>query len=74
MNDKSKLLKHLFCIHLVLFSGPVFAYLDPGTGSMIVQGLLAAVAATFVGVNHYWEKLKSFFRKEKEEKSDTRPD
>jgi len=42
-------------------SGSASAYLDPGTGWMIVQGLIAAVAAVGVGVRTYWSKLKGWF-------------
>ncbi len=38
-----------------------FAYLDPGTGSMLIQGLIGAVAAAFVVGRLYWHKIKSFF-------------
>jgi hypothetical protein len=35
----------------------VFAYLDPGTGSMIVQLLVGGVAAVGVGLKLYWGRL-----------------
>lgn len=37
------------------------AYLDPGTGSIILQGLIAAVAAVVTYAGLYWQKVKSFF-------------
>lgn len=37
------------------------AYLDPGTGSMLLQGLIAGLAATSVVVGRYWYKVKSYF-------------
>ncbi len=37
------------------------AYIDPGTGSMIIQGLLAAVAAGAVAIGIFWHRLKGFF-------------
>ncbi len=37
-----------------------FAYLDPGTGSMLIQGLIGAVAAAFVVGRLYWYKIKIF--------------
>jgi len=52
----------LFFLGLVLFfPATAFAYLDPGTGSMIVQGILAAVAAVGVSAGIFWKKLKGFF-------------
>jgi hypothetical protein len=44
---------------------PMFAYLDPGTGSMIIQLLLGGVAGAMVVGKLYWQRFKSFFsRKE----------
>jgi hypothetical protein len=37
------------------------AYLDPGTGSMLLQGLIAGLAATSVVIGRYWYKVKSYF-------------
>lgn len=42
---------------------PAFAYLDPGTGSMLLQGILAAFAATAGVVWTFWAKLKQFFQR-----------
>lgn len=48
----------------VLFSigmtAPAYAYLDPGTGSILLQGLVAAVAGGIVAAKLYWGKLKEF--------------
>jgi len=39
-------LKFLFLIAvLISYTSPAYAYLDPGTGSMIIQGLIAGLAA-----------------------------
>ena len=35
----------------------VLAYLDPGSGSMILQALLAGVAGVAVVVKLYWRRL-----------------
>ena len=40
---------------------PAFAYLDPGTGSMIVQGIIAAITSLIVAGKLYWNKIVSFF-------------
>ena len=37
------------------------AYIDPGTGSMLVQGMLAVIAAVSVTVGVFWKRLRSFF-------------
>jgi hypothetical protein len=40
----------------------LFAYLDPGSGSMLLQLLLGGVAALGVGLKLYWQRVKSFLR------------
>jgi len=42
---------------------PVLAYLDPGTGSMLLQGLIAVIAASVAAIGMYWRILRDFFRK-----------
>jgi hypothetical protein len=37
-----------------------WAYLDPATGWMIVQGIIAAIAAAFVAVGSYWTRFKTW--------------
>ena len=46
-----------------IFPLTAFAYLDPGTGSIILQGLIAALAAAGLVMKAYWYKIKSFFGK-----------
>ena len=38
-----------------------YAYLDPGTGSALLQGVLAALAAIAITVKLYWHRLLRFF-------------
>lgn len=47
-----------FC--LLMATGPAYAYLDPGTGSILLQGLVAAVAGGLVAIRLYWSKVKQF--------------
>lgn len=37
------------------------AYLDPGTGSFIIQALVATIAGVAVTLRLYWGKIKAFF-------------
>ena len=46
-----------------VFPVTAHAYLDPGAGSIILQGLIAAVAAGLVVIKTYWYKIKTFFGK-----------
>ena len=50
----------LICLLLVL-SFPAFAYVEPGTGSMLLQGLLAGAAGLVVVLKIYWYRIKAFF-------------
>ncbi|MDT8398536.1 MAG: hypothetical protein RQ899_07975 [Pseudomonadales bacterium] len=53
---------------LVLFTAasPAYAYLDPGTGSMILQGVIAGLAVASLTIRTYWYRLKSLFTKKPE--------
>jgi hypothetical protein len=39
------------------------AYLDAGTGSMLVQAVVASIAGALVLIRSYWSQLKGFFGK-----------
>ena len=64
MDNVDKLI-FVFVFALALdFSNPAHAYLDPGTGSMMLQLLLGGIAGTLVVGKLYWQRVKDFFRKE----------
>ena len=44
----------------LLIASPSHAYLDPGTGSIILQGLLAGTAVGIGVLRRYWQQIKSF--------------
>jgi hypothetical protein len=44
---------------LDLYASLIFAYLDPGTGSLILQVLLGAIAAAAVAITTFWAKVKA---------------
>ena len=44
---------------MVLATEPAFAYLDPGTGSMLLQVILGGVAAVAVAVKLFWYKIRA---------------
>ena len=65
-----KILKFtLFLLLLTFYTNPVFAYLDPGTGNIILQAIIGAIAAGATFISVYWQKLKDFFKKNKKEKN-----
>lgn len=39
----------------------MFAYLDPGTGSVIAQALIGVAVGVGVLAKTYWSKIRSFF-------------
>ena len=51
----------------VLFAGTLFAlstnnayaYMDPGTGSILLQGLIGTIASGMFVAKMYWAKIKS---------------
>jgi hypothetical protein len=54
-----------------------YAYLDPGTGSFILQAIIGFLAALFSGFLYYFNKIKNFFlkifkKKNNNEKTDNR--
>lgn len=44
----------------VVWAPVAHAYLDPGTGSMVVQMVIGAVVAVGAMVSLYWHRLKRF--------------
>jgi hypothetical protein len=42
----------------LFLTGPAWAYLDPGTGSMMLQLLLGGVAGAMVVGKLYWQRLR----------------
>ena len=49
-------------VALPTLEGPAAAYLDPGSGSMLVHVLLGGVAVVGVIARLYWHRLAVFFR------------
>ena len=43
------------------------AYIDPATGTIILQALIGGIVAAGAAVSLYWRKLKSFFSKKKKD-------
>ena len=57
----------VFALFAAIFPPPAWAYLDPGTGSMIISAIVGLFATVGLAVKTYWYKLKSLFRKTPEE-------
>ena len=59
-------------IIIVALTSNAHAYLDPGTGSIILQAILGFIAAALTTLSFYWNKFKMFisklFKKDKKRK------
>ena len=44
----------------VASSDAAFAYLDPGSGTLILQAIVGAIAGGLLIARVYWKKLKDF--------------
>ncbi len=60
----------ILIVTFLLFPKSTYAYLDPGSGSYIVQILIASLAGIGFFVKTYWNQIKSIFsRKNKSSKN-----
>lgn len=68
ISKKKKIMKLFISLGLIsaicLFVvTPVSAYLDPGTGSMIFQTLIAILLGVSISIRIYWIRIKEWFLK-----------
>jgi hypothetical protein len=57
---------HTLTLHLSVIDSILrghLAYLDPGTGSYLIQLLIAGLLGLLFVVRLYWNKIVAFFRK-----------
>ena len=57
-----KLILKILIIYFVTINAS-FAYLDPGSGSVILQAIIGFIAAIFATLSFYWGKFKLFILK-----------
>ncbi len=50
-----------------VFPGTSEAYLDPGTGSLVFQMIIAAVMGGLYTIKTYWRNIMKIFKKDKKE-------
>jgi len=58
--SKLIILLSLVILNTVLFD-EAFAYIDPGSGSLIIQTLIGALVGITIAVRVYWERIKMKF-------------
>ena len=69
----SEIMKNKFCMMttlLLFFTICGYGYIDPGTGSQIIQIIIAAFVGASLGIKIYWRRIKAFFVKSSPEKKD----
>jgi hypothetical protein len=50
----------LFVVLATLLNTSVYAYIDPGTGSFLLQGILAAFFGGFFALKLYFQRFKAY--------------
>lgn len=73
MKTTNKMIYGLVLLGVVGITSPAYAYLDPGTGSMLVQMLLGGVAGALVVGKLYWHQVKAFFGRGPQKNSGQEP-
>ena len=48
----------ILILYIILLPSNAYAYLDPGTGSIILQAILGFIAAAIASISVYWTKFK----------------
>ena len=56
---KSGILFSVFLAPLIIFN--IEAYIDPGTGSLILQIVIASLVGSLFLLKVFWRKVKTFF-------------
>jgi hypothetical protein len=65
---------------VILFAEPLLsgysklAYLDPGTGSFLVQLLIGGLVGILVILKAYWAKIRAFFSKGNQNQTEVLPE
>lgn len=60
----------LLAMFVLLLPTVSFAYIDPGTGSMVLQALAVAAFSSLFFIKKIFRSIKMFFKKEKKNDGD----
>ena len=55
----------------LFWESPAFGYIDPGSGSVLIQLLLGGIGGLFVVVKLYWRQFADFFPWSRSKKKDS---
>lgn len=69
LKSRTSLTTFFLTFLISLWTFPAYAYLDPGTGSLVVQSIIGMIAGGLAVVGLYWGKIKTFFSEKKPEKN-----
>jgi hypothetical protein len=62
-----KLIEILLAIYILIlsFAGSeqAYAYLDPGTGSIVLQTVIAAIFGSLFAIKMFWHRIVATFKK-----------
>jgi hypothetical protein len=59
---------------VVVLTCDVHAYLDPGTGSLVFQTIVAALAALGYAFRSYWGRIRTWFSRHDPQRHNDSPD
>lgn len=59
---------------VLLFPAAAHAYVDPGTGSMVLQGVIAAVLGLGLTLKLYWRRIRKRLTGKRERDDETDAD
>ena len=62
-----KVLLFNLCMGTAFFLFTGFSYLDPGTGSLAIQIIIASVIAVAATLKRFWKNITGYFNRNKKE-------
>lgn len=57
-----KIIFVMLVVFYAAFPGMAYAYINPGTGTFILQLIIGALTGGIVAIKLYWNKIKAFFK------------
>ncbi len=69
MNKLLRLSSAFLVLYLFILPSNIYAYLDPGTGSYILQIIAAVLFAGLFFIKSWWSKVIGLFKKDDQESS-----
>ena len=52
-----------FLLFLLVFTQPAYGYIDPGTGSFMIQILIGTAMGSLLAIKIFWRQIKQFMSK-----------